>query len=106
MTFCVAARTKGFRGGRPHPAPEANDRFPLQKRKFRSTPLKVAFWPTAAVRLPESKGQFTWQTSRSTTRAWPAGMDHGSVHGAHLRVLDAGLSRILSELFNGPHLTD
>jgi len=43
-------------------------------------------------------------SSRSTTWAWPADVNHASLHDPDSWVLDTGLSRAFSELFDGPHL--
>ena len=76
---------------------------------FQLSPLNpgsdVSSWPIAAVRLPGPEGRLTWHSSRSTTWARPAGVDRGGLHGAHVRILDAGLSRTFAELFDGPRLT-
>ena len=58
-----------------------------------------------AARLWRCGRQLPWQTSRSTTQAWFAGVDHDNLHGAHSRVLEAGVSRTVSELFDGPRLS-
>ena len=70
-----------------------------------SPDLKVRSWPGAVLRLPGFDRQLTQHSRRSTTRAWLACVDHGSLHSTDMRIPVAGFSRTSSELFDGRRLT-
>jgi hypothetical protein len=91
-------------GSCPSPTPPARCQKTLHHLQGCGTG-DVGLWPGAALRRTTPDGPVSWQTSRSTTWAWFAGVDHNNLHGAHSRVLEAGSSRTFSELFDGPRLT-
>ena len=67
-----------------------------------TTRLAGRFWPVAVLRLRGFDGQLTRHSSRSTTRAWRAYVDYGSLHVATTRILARVPQPYISRIIRWP----